>query len=267
MDVVGMSLAEIAAQEGSRGRRRRGRGFKRNGGVVPVTSTQQRRKSSDKQKERSQKQRDDRKSRRLFQDLEKPQYASVVFGNSTPEKVLTGRLNESQIPKRGKEQPAAEPVSLVQAALERGRKVFLESQARDRNKKDQARDRNKKDAGGKRQTATREQRKRPILQHPLSRKLHIVRPGDPGYKRQLHMLRNRSLGVRLVNNGEKQQRTKQQDQQTARQRPQRATTRPVQRDSPAKRVLDRKTRRIILGMSKDSSSPAGTLSERFSSLK
>jgi len=257
MDVVGMSLDEIAAQDG---RKRRGRGFRRNGGKVPVTSTQQqRRKSSDKQKERSQKQRDDRKSRRLFQDLEKPQYSSVVFGNSTPEKVLTGRLSESQIPKRGKEQAAGAPVSLVQAALDRGREVFLQNQARD-----QAR--SKKDAGGKRQTATREQRKRPILQHPLSRKLHIVRPGDPGYKRQLHMMRNRSLGVRLVKNGEKQQRSRQQDQQQSR-RPQRATTRPVQRDSPAKRVLDRRTQRIILGMSKDSSSPAGTLSERFSNLK
>lgn len=258
MDVVEMPLDEYAAREGIRGRRRRGRGQRQgkqgrgNGAKTPVTSTQQRRKSSDQHNERSKNHRDERKSRRLFENLDKPQYSSVVFGNGTPVKVLTGRLNESQIPNKGKD---SAPVSLVQAALDRGRKLYLEKQARSRGSKD---------VGGKRQSLPRTPRKRPVIQPPLSRKLRIVRPSDPGYKRQVRQLRDRSYSVRLIRNG---QSTRPQTQGRRIRKP--SPSRTQQRDNaPAERLLGPQSRRVALGLSRNAGSSAtGPLSDRFSSLK
>jgi len=253
MNSVDMSLDEIAAKEGIKGRRGRGRG-RRSGGKAPVTSTQQRRKSIEQHNERSQKHRNERRQpRRLFDAVNKAEVVPVVFGNGTPEKVLTGRLTEAQV--SAKRANTQAPINLVQAALDRGREAFLKSQARNRGKA--------KDKGGKR--ASMEPRKRPVIQHPLSRKLRIVRPGDPGYKRQLRQLRDRTLSVRIVRGGEQKKQVPKHQQQLSKRNVK--SDRNVARDAaPAQRLLGPQSRRIVLGMS-DSSSASGPLSSRFSSLK
>ena len=172
-----------------------------------------------------------------------------MFGNGTPEKVLTGRLNDTQV---AKEANKKEPMSLVQAALQRGREVFLKKQGRGRGK----------EQGGKRAASTQDQRKRHVIpQQPLSRKLHIVRPGDPGYQRQLRQLHNRTYSVRLV-----RQQPRKQPQQPKRTQKTIVHSEPA----PAQRLMGPQSRRIVLGMSKNagSSSPAsaGPMSNRFSSL-
>jgi len=252
MSMVDMSLDDIAKKEGIKPRRggpRGRRGGRRTGGT-PVTNTQQRRKSIEQHTERAQKHRNERRASKRAQDSDKPQYLPVVFGNGTPEKVLTGRLNDTQVAKDNKKDNKKEPVSLVQAALQRGREVFLKKQARGRGK----------EQGGKRATATQEQRKRHVIPQPLSRKLHIVRPGDPGYQRQLRQLRNRTYSVQLVR---QQPRPKQPLQ------PKRTQKTIVHSEpAPAQRLMGPQSRRIALGMSKNagSSSPAGPMSNRFSSL-
>jgi len=251
MSTVGMSLDDIARQEGMKGRKTRGRGIRKGDRRTPVTSTQQRRKSLETHNERAQKhrnERNERNSRRLFQDKEKPQYVPVVFGNGAPEKVLTGRLTEAQVSKQGKE-PAKqtkkeEPVSLIQAALDRGREVYMQKQARSRGK----------EQGGKRASITKEPRRRPVIQPTISRKLHIVRPGDPGYKRQLRQLRDRTYAVRLIS---KTQERKFRDQ------PKR-TQKTEMRDG-GQRLMGPQSRRIALGASSNTTS-SGPLSNRFSTL-
>jgi len=254
MDVVEMPLDEYAAREGIKGRRRRGRGHRQGKGNGPVTSTQNnRRKSSEQHKERAKNHREERKGgRRLFQDLEKPKYSSVVFGNGTPEKVLTRPASEPMpSSKRGKEQ---QPVSIVQAALDRGRQLFLKKQGRGRGK----------EAGGKRQSLPREPRKRPVIQPPTSRKLHIVRPSDPGFKRQLRQLRDNTYAVRLV--------SKPQQQKGRSQTVSRRIRKPNQGRSsgnvPEQRLMGPQSRRIVVGGSRGagSTSGSGPLSDRFSNI-
>jgi len=259
MNMVDMSLDDIAKKQGVKPRRGRGGGGRRGrrgGERTPVTNTQQRRKSIEQHTERAQKHRNDRRSRR--QDSDKAQYVPVVFGNGTPEKVLTGRLTDSQVAKVTKESKK-EPVSLVQAALARGREVYLKSQAKNR----------PKEQGGKRAAAApREQRKRPVIPHPLSRKLHIVRPGDPGYQRQLRQLRNKTYSVRLIHSPQtpkqQQQKVRQQQQQARRGQQQKQ-----QQPEPARRLMGPQGRRIALGASKSTGTAAndGPLSKHFSSLK
>jgi len=188
----------------------------------------------------------------LFQDTDKAQVVPVVFGNGAPEKVLTGRLTDAQVSsKKGKEK---EPVSLIQAALDRGREVFLKKQARSHGKE--------KEQGGKRLSltgkttgkATREARKRPVIQPTLSRKLHIVRPGEPGYKRQLHQLRDNTYAVRLVRKDQEQKSKRTQKAEARREAP-----------PPSRRLMGSEGRRIALGSSRNIE-PSGPMSSRFSSL-
>jgi len=254
---VDMSLDQIAKRDGVKGRNGRGgRRQRRGGDKKPVTATPQRRKSVEHHNERAQKHRNERNSRRLFSD-KKPQYVPVVFGNTgAPEKVLTGRLTESNIPKQQKQQQPQQqkqPVSLVQAALERGREVFLKSKA--------ARGRGKEQGGKRASLPPREQRKRPVIQPPLSRKLHIVRPGEPGYQRQLRRLRDRTLSVRLVSKSEQKSKSQQSKRISQKASNNRSSA------APAQRLMGPQSRRIALGMSNSSNSSAeGPLSNRFASL-
>jgi len=111
----------------------------------------------------------------------KAEVVSVVFGNGTPEKIVTGRLSERMLAN-------TKPANLVQSALERGNQTFLKKHSQSREK------------GGKRQSSRGNKRKRNVIQHPLLRKLRIVRPSDPNYKRELKQLRNRTYAVRLSRN-------------------------------------------------------------------
>jgi len=121
---------------------------------------------------------------------DKPGVVSVVFGNGTPEKVMTGRLTDSMAGGKGKGKAA----NLVQAALERGTQSFL----RNHSKSSPAKGREK---GGKRLSSTGgSRRKGNVIQHPLLHKLRIVRPSDPGYTRELRQLRNHTYAVRLTRN-------------------------------------------------------------------
>lgn len=248
MDAVNMSLDEIRKSEGQKGRKTRGRGFRKGDRRTPVTSTQQRRKSLDQHTERAQKHRNERNSRRLFQDSDKAQYVPVVFGGGAPEKVLTGRLSEAQVSKQGKESKQTmevEPGSIIQAALDRGRQVYMQNQARNRGK----------EQGGKRASLPKEPRRRPVIQPTLSRKLRIVRPGDPGYQRQLRQLSDRRLAVRLV---------KKKEERKPKEQPKRSQRAPEPRE-PSQRLMGPQGRRIALGMS-TTTTTSGPLSSRFSTL-
>jgi len=131
--------------------------------------------------------RQQRVQRRLL-EKDKAQVVPVVFGNGTPEKVLVGRLTDSMV--SGKETP-----NLVQAALARSTEVFLKSRAKNQGKSPDKSRGNVK--GGKRVSSGASSNRRVVLQHPLVRKLRIVRPNDPGYKRELQQLRN-TYAVRVV---------------------------------------------------------------------
>jgi len=219
---VDMSLDEIAERDGAKNQRRR-RGKNGGGRRNPPATEQQRQRGG----------------RRL---LDKPEYVPVVFGNGTPEKVLTGRLNDSLAGKR-------EPVNLVKAALARGTEVFLKNQARQRGKTTPSKTR-RSDQGARRPSLGASPRRRPVIQHPLSRKLHIVRPSDPGYKRQLRQLRDSTYAVRVV-------------------REQRNTRSPkaAAPSAPSDRLMPQQARRSVLGMAQSSPSSAnGPLSSRFSNL-
>jgi len=274
LNSVELPLDDIVSMEGIKGYKGRGRGNRRGGArnaggrSAPVTSTQQQhRKSVDQHKERSQKHRNERnRNRRSSQ--QKAEVVPVVFGNGTPEKVLTGRLTEAQVPvPKPQPQPqqqrgSARPASLVDAALMRGRETFLKSQAHNRGV-----EHNKK-------LVQKSEPKRHIIQQPsLSRKLRIVRPGEPGYRRQMRELGNRRFTVtevaRSVPRLKQQQQQHQSPKRQQLQQPSRRVTRVVvapreQPPAPQQRLLGPQSRRIALGTSSAASS--GPLSSRFSSL-
>lgn len=146
----------------------------------------------------------------------KAEVMSVVFGKgSTPEKIVTGRLSERMLAN-------TKPANLVQSALERGNQAFLKKHSQSRDK------------GGKRQIARGGRRKHNVIQHPVLKKLRIVRPNDPNYKRELKQLRNRTYAVRVSRNTPRRSRSSNKSTSAP------ATTSPV---------------------------VAGPMSDRFSSLK
>jgi len=171
---IDMTLDELSARDGLKGRgRRHQRSAPRKTAPPPETVTPAQRQQRIR-------------GRRL---MDKAEVVPVVFGNGTPEKVLTGRLSDSMI--GGKE-----PVNLVQAALARGTEMFLKNRAKIQG---QSPSKSRGDSkGGKRQSTGGAPRKRRVLQRSLVRKLRIVRPSDPGYTRELQQLRNNTYAVRMV---------------------------------------------------------------------
>jgi len=138
---------------------------------------------------------DHRRGRRgQGQGSDKAGVVSVVFGKGTPEKVMTGRLTDRMV--------GGKPTNLVQAAIERGTQSFLKNHS-----KGAARPSKTRERGGKRPSTGGSNRKRTVIQHPLLRKLRIVRPNDPGYKRELRQLRNRTYAVRVTRNSPRSSRS------------------------------------------------------------
>jgi len=234
---IDMSLDQLAEKDGAQ-RRRRG---KKPGGKAPAQRRGEKQKQPQQQQQRQQHQQ--RGGRRAFQDSGKPEYVPVVFGNGTPEKVLTGRLNESMM--GGKE-----PVSIVQAALARGAEIFLKNQAARSQGKRQSKTGVKK--AGKRPSTGASPRKRPVIQHPLLKKLRIVRPKDPSYERELRQLRNSTYAVRVVHKSQKERFTKAAAAAAA------DAARPTGRQASQSRRLP---------MTSSTPVSAGPLSDRFSTLK
>lgn len=125
--------------------------------------------------------------RRTDSAAEKAAVTSVVFGNGNPEQVLTGQLKESDVaPARAQ----AAPLSRIQAALQRGTQMYMRDKARAQAQL----------AGGKVQVTASASGKRQVrtvrMRSHLMRKLRIVRPGQPGYQKELRFAKQQEQAAR-----------------------------------------------------------------------